>query len=94
MSNVKTGVSLASAAAMFALASLANAAPAPDGSTGKALNARDTVHCYGINGCKGQSDCKTTMSECKGMNSCRNHGFKAITAGVCLRRGGTIGDIS
>lgn len=94
MSDLKTGVSLAAAAALFAIASLANAAPAPEGSTGKALNARDPVHCYGVNSCKGTSDCKTTMSECKGLNACRNQGFKAIAAGVCLRRGGTIGDIT
>ena len=94
MSPIKTGTSVASAVALFAIASLANAAPAPEGSTGSALNSRDTVHCYGLNNCKGSADCKTSRHECKGMNSCRGQGFKAMAAGMCLRRGGTIGDIS
>ena len=93
MSTIKSGAAIASAAAIFAISSLANAAPAPGGSNGAAINARDMVHCYGVNGCKGRSDCKTATHECKGMNSCRNEGFKTLAAGICLRRGGTIGDI-
>ncbi len=93
MSIIKTGASVACSAALFAIASLAHAAPAPEGSTGRALNASETVHCYGVNSCKGSADCKTSAHECKGMNSCRGHGFKAMAAGVCLQRGGTIGDI-
>jgi uncharacterized membrane protein len=89
----KTGAAIASAAALFAIASLANAATPPAGSSGLSVGARDIVHCYGVNSCKGQSECKTTAHDCKGMNSCRNQGFKGIAAGVCLRRGGTIGDI-
>ena len=93
MSTIKTGAGLASAAALFAIASLANAATSPTGSTGAAVGARDTVHCYGVNSCKGHADCKTTAHECKGMNSCRGQGFNNLAAGMCLRRGGTIGDI-
>jgi hypothetical protein len=94
MSHLKTGAGLASTAAMIAFASLANAATAPAGSSGSAVGARDTVHCYGVNSCKGHADCKTSEHECKGMNSCKGHGFKALAAGMCLRRNGTIGDIS
>lgn len=93
MSTLKTGTTIASAAAMFALSALAHAATPPTGSTGAALGARDTVHCYGVNSCKGTADCKTTSHECKGMNSCKGEGFKAMPAGICLKRGGTIGDI-
>jgi uncharacterized membrane protein len=93
MSTVKTASGIASAAALLAIATLANAAPPPAGSSGKAIGTRDAVHCYGVNGCKGRSDCKTATHDCKGMNSCRTDGFKEIAAGVCLRRGGTIGDI-
>ncbi len=92
-SPIKSGAGLAAAAALFAVASLANAATPPEGSTGRALQSNDTVHCYGVNSCKGSSDCKTTMQECKGMNACKGHGFKALAAGACLSRGGTIGDI-
>ncbi len=93
MITLKTGTTLASAAAMFALAAIANAAPAPTGSSGAAVGADDVVHCYGVNSCKGTADCKTAEHDCKGMNGCKGHGFKALAAGVCLKRGGTIGDI-
>ncbi len=93
MSTLKNGTTIASAAAMFALSALAHAATPPAGSTGAALGARDTVHCYGVNSCRGTADCKTTAHECKGMNSCKGEGFKALAANMCLKRGGTIGDI-
>ncbi len=93
MSTLKTGATLASTAVMFALSALANAATPPEGSEGAAVNAKDVVHCYGTNSCKGTADCKTTQHDCKGMNSCKGHGFKAMTATKCLKRGGTIGDI-
>ena len=51
------------------------------------------MHCYGVNSCKGTADCKTTMNDCKGMNECKGHGFKALGAGMCLKKGGTIGDL-
>ncbi len=88
----KTG-RIASAAAVLAIASLASAAPAPEGSSGRAVAAKDTVHCYGINSCKGSGDCKTTMHDCKGQNGCKGHGFKAMAASACLKAGGVIGDI-
>ncbi len=93
MLTFKSASTLASAAAAIALAAAAHAAPAPRGSSGTAVGAEDTVHCYGINSCKGSSDCKTTEHDCKGMNSCKGHGFKAMKAGACLSKGGTIGDI-
>ena len=93
MSTTLKGVGLASAAALFAFSSLAAAAPLPEGSGGAALGARDTVHCYGVKSCKGSGDCKTSLHECKGQNECKGHGFKAMAAGACLTKGGTIGDI-
>ena len=94
MSILKTGTTLAATAAAFALAAMASAATAPAGSSGMALGQADTVHCYGVNSCKGSGDCKTTAHECKGMNECKGHGFKAMTAGTCLTKGGTIGDLT
>ena len=84
MNNIKT-VTLASAAALFALAAV--------GTPAMAQAATGSVHCYGVNSCKGTADCKTTQHECKGMNSCKGQGFKAMGADMCLKRGGTIGDI-
>lgn len=93
MNSSTKGVAIASAAAIFALSTLAQAAPAPQGSSGKAISAADTVHCYAVHSCKGNSDCKTTQHECKGQNACKGHGFKAMAAGECLKAGGTIGDL-
>jgi hypothetical protein len=46
-----------------------------------------------VHSCKGQSDCATAEHDCKGQNACKGHGFKAMTAGDCLAKGGTIGDL-
>jgi len=94
MTPIKTATTLAATAASLALAALASAATPPAGSTGAAVNGADTVHCYGVNSCKGTADCKTTAHECKGMNECKGHGFKAMAANMCLKRGGTIGDLN
>lgn len=80
-------------AALLALSSTAFAAEAPGGSSGKAISASDTVHCYNVHECKGNSDCKTTEHSCKGQNGCKGHGFKNMAVSECLTAGGVIGDI-
>lgn len=50
------------------------------------------VHCYGINGCKGQNDCKTANNACKGMGACKGQGFKATSVSQCKAAGGTVGE--
>ena len=82
MSTLKTGLSVATAAALIALsgASVPGAAIAKDAKT---------VHCYGVNSCKGQSDCKTAKNDCKGMNSCKGQGFKDLSATACTKQGGS-----
>lgn len=93
-SATRTAASIAAAAAAIALGSVAAfAADTPAGSKGRAIGANDTVHCYGLHSCKGQSDCATTEHQCKGNNACKGHGFKAMKAGECLSKGGTIGDL-
>ncbi len=87
------GSRLVAIAAGLAASSLAFAAEPPAGSMGKAISAADKVHCYNVNSCKGQADCKTAQNECKGQNSCKGHGFKAMKAGECLGASGVIGDI-
>jgi hypothetical protein len=93
MSMPSKGFQLASAAAALAFSAAALAAAPPAGSSGKALAAGDKVHCYGVNSCKGQADCKTTEHACKGQGSCKGMGFKGIAAAECLKGGGTIGDL-
>jgi hypothetical protein len=91
--STKTVASFAMTAALLAISAAAFAADAPNGSTGRAIAANDTVHCYNVHDCKGNSDCKTAEHSCKGQNGCKGHGFKAKTAGACLKENGTIGDI-
>jgi uncharacterized membrane protein len=93
MTTLKTGASLASAAALFALSTAAFAAAPPKGSSGLAVAASDKVHCYGVHECKGNADCKTTENSCKGQNTCKGHSFKAVAATECLTKGGIIGDL-
>ena len=93
MTTRTTPATLALTAAMLALSACAVAANTPKGSTGAAVAASDKVHCYGINSCKGQAECKTAVNDCKGLNACKSQGFKASTAKSCLDQGGTIGDL-
>lgn len=85
MTSITSGVSFAAAAALLAL-----------GTTGVSTTAfakadkAQTVHCYGVNSCKGTSDCKTAANECKGMNVCKGHGFKEMTAKACTTAGGSL----
>lgn len=92
--NLKSTTGLALSAALLALSSTAFAADKPAGSSGKAIGAKDNVHCYNVHACKGNSDCKTAEHACKGQNACKGHGFKATSAKECLGQGGTIGDLA
>lgn len=46
------------------------------------------VHCYGINGCKGQNDCKTAKNACKGQGQCKGQGFMTMSLTDCKTAGG------
>jgi dissimilatory sulfite reductase (desulfoviridin) alpha/beta subunit len=94
MKSYKLGTGLASAAAMLVMSGAAYAANPPAGSTGPAVAGGDTVHCYGVNSCKGTADCKTAAHDCKGMNSCKGQGFKAKTAQACIAEKGVIADLN
>ncbi len=91
--SVKAVASFGLTAAMLALSAAAFAADAPMGAMGKSIGANDQVHCYKVNDCKGTADCKTADHSCKGMNTCKGQGFKALSAGQCLTKGGTISDL-
>jgi uncharacterized membrane protein len=50
------------------------------------------VHCYGVDGCRGQNDCKTDKNACKGQTSCKGTGFKILpSAQDCAKAGGQVG---
>ena len=84
MITVKTGVSAATTAALLAIAAM-QAAPALADQHQDAK----TVHCYGVNSCKGTSDCKTVEHDCKGQNTCKGHGFKELMPAACTAAGGS-----
>jgi uncharacterized membrane protein len=50
------------------------------------------VHCYGVNKCKGQNDCKSATNACKGQSACKGKGFLAMTKSECDKAEGKIGD--
>jgi hypothetical protein len=80
MDHSKRNLALAAtAAAMFALAPVTS------------TSAAETVHCMGVNSCKGHSSCKTANSSCKGLNSCKGQGFVAVPQDVCDQLGGKAG---
>ena len=59
----------------------------------QAQAADSAVHCYGVNACKGQNDCKTKDYACKGQGSCKGQGFKAMaSADACTKDGGKVGE--
>lgn len=100
MTTRKLAGIIAASATALALSSAAIAGEAPKA---KQIGASDEVKCYGINTCKGASDCKTDASSCggasgcgsagnscKGANSCKGKGFKKLAAGKCLTDGGKI----
>lgn len=83
MTFAKSTASLAAAAAVIALAG----ASVP--TTSYAADAQ-TVHCFGVNACKGMSDCKSGNHDCKGMNSCKGQGFKNLTSQDCKAQHGSL----
>ena len=82
MTILRTGISFAAAAAVVAITA---AAPTVAVAKGGAL-----VHCYGVNTCKGMSDCKSGNHECKGQNDCKGQGFKALSTKACKAAGGSL----
>ncbi len=75
----------AAAAAMFALSGASVSVHAQTSASAGA----ESVHCYGVNTCKGTSDCKSYDHACKGQNDCKGQGFKAESAKDCAAQGGT-----
>ena len=81
MTILRTSVSFAAAAAVVAITASAPTIAIAKGAT--------AVHCYGVNSCKGTSDCKSGTHDCKGMNDCKGQGFKAISAKACKSQHGS-----
>jgi hypothetical protein len=76
-----SGAALAAAAAGLFMSGVVGTAAAAE--AGK-------VHCVGINGCKGKSECKTSASDCKGQNACKGKGWVSTTEKMCKEKGGMV----
>ena len=72
--NKVSSAAMAAAAAMLFTVAVPTASFAADAAT---------MHCAGVNSCKGMSDCKSAKNSCKGMNSCKGTGFKEMTKSEC-----------
>jgi hypothetical protein len=79
MNKIQT-LTMASAAALFAMTAVAVV---------PAAAATGDVHCYGVNSCKGQSDCKSGNHSCKGQNSCKGQGWKKMSSDACTAAHGS-----
>jgi uncharacterized membrane protein len=86
MTSTKTALGFAAFAAAMAIANFTASSPA------SAQEAKDAkaVHCYGVNSCKGTSDCKAAKHDCRGMNDCKGQGFKELTTKACAEQGGSL----
>ena len=85
MNFSKSSLSFAAAAAVLAFSNLASMS-----ALAKDAKSENLVHCYGVNSCKGTSDCKTMNNDCKGQNTCKGHGFKELTTDACKTQGGSM----
>lgn len=84
--NKKTTVSMTGAALALAAAGLFASLST------QVMAEEAQVHCYGVNGCKGQNDCKTAHNACKGQGSCKGQGFKTMSLTSCKDAGGKVGE--
>ncbi len=78
--NRKSGAKLAMTAAVLVVtgATLIGAAMA------------ETVkgRCFGVNGCKGQGNCKSAKNDCKGKNACKGQGWLEMLQADCSDKQG------
>lgn len=72
--NRLSSAAMAAAAAMLFTSGLTGVSVAAD---------KATMHCSGVNSCKGTSECKSAKNSCKGMNSCKGTGWVSMTKADC-----------
>lgn len=83
--NIVPGATLATAAIALALN---GAFMTPT----TAKKAPKTIHCMGVNSCKGASSRKTASNSCKGLSFCKGQGWlPAKSKAECELNGGAVG---
>ena len=87
MKNKMGGAAVAVAAAGLFLSGCAST-----GQSGGDMSMADSssVHCNGVNSCKGKTACKSANNDCKGKNSCKGHGWLKTSKTDCEAKGGTV----
>jgi len=87
------------AAAFVMPAAAQDATPKTDGSADMpapvkkvpSKKAASKVHCFGINSCKGKSECAVDgKSGCNGKNACSGQGWISLSAKKCTAKKGTV----
>ena len=53
--------------------------------TSAAAEDAKTVHCYGVNKCKGTGACGGKGHSCAGENECKGHGYLKMDKETCLK---------
>jgi hypothetical protein len=78
--NRKSGAKIAMTAATLLVA----------GATLISAASAETVQgrCFGVNGCKGQGNCKSAKNDCKGKNACKGQGWQSMLQDDCSHAGG------
>lgn len=83
-----SGLILATAAAALFVSGAALAGGGQGTDKNQAKEA--TVHCSGINACKGKAECKTAHNACAGQNACKGKGHIRVTKEECDAKGGKV----
>lgn len=52
---------------------------------GAAAEEGESIHCYGVNKCKGVGDCNGEGHDCSGLNACSRQGFLSMDKDLCLK---------
>ena len=72
----KSGANIATAAAVLVASGvLISSALAQE------INGR----CFGVNGCAGKGECKSTANDCKGKNACKGKGWVQMKQDECSK---------
>jgi hypothetical protein len=72
--NRKSGAKIASAAAVLVASGVLFSS---------ALAVEVQGRCFGINGCAGKGECKSTKNDCKGKNACKGQGWVNMKEDEC-----------
>lgn len=65
--------------------------PAPMKKDAGSKKGAEKVHCFGINSCKGKSECAVDgKSQCNGQNACKGQGWTSLSRKACGKKKGTV----